>query len=184
MVVDILYQLFKGFVMNAKDWIEKFLKISGRQNKRWNTESLSKRFRNIPLFGKLRVFPNYLNVSQWTGDKQKALIKQLVPVLALMLSNHAALQYVYAVVDMVLLTQFIIHDNDTLQYINAVFYRIDKFKNIFLEFRPKKHEYNFFNYPKLHALTHYTEYIRFFGNAIGMNNSHFEAAHKYLIKAF
>ena len=101
-----------------------------------------------------------------------------------MLGNYAALQYVHAVVDMVLFIQFTTHDNDTLQYMDAVLYRINKFKNIFLEFRPKKHEYNSFNYPKLHALTHYTEYIRLFGSAIGMDSSHFETAYKYLIKAF
>jgi hypothetical protein len=63
-MVDILYQLLKGLVMNAKDWIKKFLKTSGGQNKKWNTESLNKRFKNIPPFGKLRIFSNYLNVSQ------------------------------------------------------------------------------------------------------------------------
>jgi hypothetical protein len=123
-------------------------------------------------------------MSQWTGDEQKALIKQLVPVFVPMLSNHTALQYVHALVDMVLLTQFIIYDDNTLQYMDAALHRINKFKNIFLEFRPKKHEYNSFNYFKLHVLTHYTEYIRLFGNAIGMDNSHFKTAHKYLIKAF
>jgi hypothetical protein len=101
-----------------------------------------------------------------------------------MLGNHTALQYVHAIVNMVLFTQFTTHDNNTLQYMNAALYRINKFKNIFLEFRPKKHEYNSFNYLKLHALTHYTEYIRLFGSAIEMNSFHFKTAHKYLIKAF
>ena len=48
----------------------------------------------------------------------------------------------------------------------------------------KKDEKPHFNISKLHSVTHYVDQIRLFESAVGMDSAHFEAMHKYLVKAF
>jgi hypothetical protein len=45
-----------------------------------------------------------------------------------------------------------------------------------------KDESGYFNFPKFHAITHYPEFIHMYGTTDGVDTSHMEAAHKWIIK--
>jgi len=185
MMVDILHQLLKGVVMDVVRWIKDLLtEISLSQAEAM--ESLDRRFREVPLFTGVRHFSNFSNITQWGGDEQKAFVRQLIPAVAPLLGSHPALQYARAVVDFVLIAQYTTHDDETLRYMDQAIFRIDCFKWAFANYRPlnKKDGQPHFNIPKLHSITHFVDQIRLFGSAVGIDSAHFEAAHKYLVKAF
>ncbi len=184
MMVDILHQLLKGAVMDVVRWMKSLLIDMSTEAEAMR--NLDRRFRAVPVFPGVKHFTAFSNVTQWTGDEQKAIIKQLIPVVAPLLGSHPALQYARAVVDFVLIAQYTTHDEETLKYMKQAIYRIDCFKWAFADYRPinKKDGKPHFNIPKLHSVTHYVDQIRLFGSAVGMDSAHFEAAHKYLVKAF
>ncbi len=43
-----------------------------------NLTQLDERFRNIPPFTGLKLFGHYSKVVQWSGNEQKAMVKQLI----------------------------------------------------------------------------------------------------------
>jgi Plavaka transposase len=193
--VDILHQLLKGIVARSMDWIKDHLSEqigSGAYGKNkvtvqksgWELQ-LDDRFRQVPAFPGLRVFPNFSNISQWTGVEQKALLQQLVPVVAPLLIKNTRdtrddgkIEFIRAVVDFVTQAVYKSHDDTTLRYMNDALRRIDLLKWSFA----KQQGDTAFNYPKFHVLSHWTENIRKFGAADGFDTAHFEAAHIYLLK--
>ena len=50
---------------------------------------LDERFRNVPPFPDLKLFQHYSKVVQWTGNKQKAMVKQLVVAATPLLIQNA-----------------------------------------------------------------------------------------------
>lgn len=54
------------------------------------TVQLDARFRLVPHGQALKRFANCSKVSQWTGNKQKAMIQQLILVLAPILTPKAS----------------------------------------------------------------------------------------------
>ena len=58
-------------------------------------------------------------VKQWTGVEQKAIVRQLIPILVPLLSvkELAAMHYAQAFVDFILIAQYKTHNNETLRYI-------------------------------------------------------------------
>ena len=91
-----------------------------------------------------------------------------------------------AIVDFILLAQYKMHDDETLEYLDHALYRIDKTKAVFKQFRPvdKATDEGHFNFPKFHAMTHYTSSIREYGAADNCDTEYSEAGHKYHVKAF
>lgn len=177
MHVDLLHQCFKGVVHRAiTEWVLPALKDTLGDS--LATASLDRRFAAIPPFPMLKRFTAFSNISQWTGVEQKALLRQLVPVLAPLLSRPM-IQFVRAVVDFTLHAQYFSHDTDTLLWMEAALQRIDLLKEIF---RPFTAPTTGFNFPKLHALSHYPMMIRKFGSADGFDTAMFEAAHRYIVK--
>ncbi|KAI9750296.1 MAG: hypothetical protein M4579_006529 [Chaenotheca gracillima] len=199
MMVDVLHQLLKGVVMHLIEWIQSLLAdllkpSQKRKRDRTNiatesaTAQLDDRFRKIPRFTGLKRFNNFSQVKQWTGVEQKAIVFQLIPVVAPLLVARApaALHFARALVDFVLLAQYRTHDEETMRYMSHALYRIDQLKGVFRDYRPADRETKegHFNFPKFHAITHYMEFIREFGATDGFDTSHSEAAHKYLVKTF
>jgi Plavaka transposase len=193
--IDILHQLLKGIIARSMDWIKDHLSEqigSGAYGKNkvtvqtsgWELQ-LDDRFRQVPPFPGLRVFPNFSNISQWTGVEQKALLQQLVPVVAPLLikdtgdtKDDGKIEFIRAIVDFVTQAVYKSHDDTTLRYMNDALRRIDLLKWSFA----KQQGDTAFNYPKFHVLSHWTENIRKFGAADGFDTAHFEAAHIYLLK--
>ena len=128
-----------------------------------NLTQLDKRFQNISLFTGLKLFRHYSKVIQWTANKQKAMVHQLIPAATFLLIQDAleTIHYACAIFDFTILTQYLLHDNKTLSYIDHTLYRLDKTKIAFENhclidaklFQPT------FNYLKFYAMTHFIKYI-------------------------
>lgn len=199
MTVDILHQLMKGIIKSLVIWIRRLLKDvvpterhlldgSQRVTKVTAEVQLDRRFRQVPPHTGLKRFLAFSKVQQWTGNEEKAMVRQLLPVIAPLLQRHSpdALHCARAILDFVTIAQYRAHDDSTLQYLEQALYRIDKTKGVFRAYRTKQSDTNegHFNYPKFHVMAHYSEFVREFGCADGYDTSHSEAAHKYLIKVF
>ena len=52
-----------------------------------NLIQLDKHFQKIPSFTGLKKFKYYCKVVQWTGNKQKTIVKQLITVATLLLMH-------------------------------------------------------------------------------------------------
>lgn len=94
---------------------------------------LDERFRAVPEFAGLKTFKHFSQVKQWTGNKQKAIVRQLVVVIAPLLRTRepAAVLFTRAVMDFVLMAQYKTHSDATLAYIEHALYRMDKTKDVF-----------------------------------------------------
>src|SRR6266436_1200354 len=199
MMVDILHQLLKGIAMYLISWIRTLAsdllpavrkrKRQGRTIKESSGSiQLDERFRCVPHFTGLKRFSRFSEVKQWTGVEQKAIIRQLIPVIAPLLSTKepGAMHCARAIVDFILLAQYKTHDDETLRYLEQALYRIDRTKVVFKQFRPidKATDEGHFNFPKFHAMTHYSSCIQEYGAADNFDTEHSEAAHKYHVKAF
>ena len=199
MMIDVLHQLLKGITMYLITWVKSLASDvlpavrKRKQHGRTIKESsgsiqLDERFRCVPPFTGLKRFSRFSEVKQWTGVEQRAIIRQLIPVIAPLLSTKVpgAMYCARAIVDFILLAQYKTHDDETLRYLEQALYRIDKTKVVFKRFRPvnKATDEGHFNFPKFHAMTHYTSCIREYGAADNFDTEHSEAAHKYHVKAF
>ena len=85
-----------------------------------------------------------------------------------------------------MLAQYISHDDETLRYMEYVWYKLEKTKIAFEHHRPidAKLCRLTFNYPKFHATSHFVQCIRDYGSAVNYDTAHSKIAHKYLLKAF
>ena len=150
---------------------------------------LDHRFAQVPPFHEMKLFSWFSQVKQWTGNEHKAMVKQLVPVLAPLLktgAGPAALHCTQAILDFVMLASYTSHDKQTLGYMTAALERVDKLKSVFKNSRPfnKETEERHFNFPKLHVMSHYVDFIRLYGSAQGYDTSYSKVAHKTLVNEF
>ncbi len=99
---------------------------------------LDKRFRVFPLFTDLKLFQHYSKVVQWTGNKQKAMVKSLIMVATSLLIYDAleAIQYTQFILNFIILAQYVSYNEETLYYIEYVLYRLEKTKIAFEQYRP------------------------------------------------
>jgi hypothetical protein len=98
MMIDVLHQLLKGITMYLITWIKTLTsdilpavrkrKRQGRTIKESSGSiQLDERFWCVPPFTGLKRFSCFSEVKQWTGVEQRAIIRQLIPVLAPLLST-------------------------------------------------------------------------------------------------
>ena len=149
---------------------------------------LDERFRAVPLFTDLKLFQHYSKVVQLTGNKQKAMVKQLIVASTLLLIHDApeAIQCTQAILDFTILAQYVLHDEETLCYMEHALYRLEKTKIAFEQYQSidSKLCQPTFNYPKFHAISQFVLCIQDYGSAVNYDTTHSKAAHKYLLKAF
>ena len=116
------------------------------------------------------------------------MVKQLVVAATPLLIQNAleTIQCIRAILDFIILAQYISHDDETLQYMEYALYRLEKTKIAFEYHRPidAKLCRPTFNYLKFHATSHFVQCIRDYGNAVNYDTAHSEAAHKFFFKAF
>ena len=111
----------------------------------------------------------------------------IVAATPLLIQNAPeAIQCAWAILDFTMLAQYVSHNDKTLRYMEHALYKLEKTKIAFKHHRPidSKLCRPMFNYPKLHAVTHFAKCIRDYGSAVNYDIAHSEAAHKYLLKAF
>ena len=97
-----------------------------------------------------------------------------------------AIQCAQAILDFIMLAQYVSHDKETLRYMEHALYKLEKTKIAFEQHRPidSKLCQPTFHYRKFHAISHFIQYIQNYGSAVNYDTAHSEAAHKYLLKAF
>jgi hypothetical protein len=206
MMIDKLHQLYKGIVKYTIQWVQEAVEDWSQQQenkdsapKRWKkgavrditlctyVEQLDHRFKQIPEYPGLKRFNNaaFSGVKQWSGNEQRAIVHQLGPVLAPILTKKhpQAMQFVRAMLDFVMLAEYRSHDEQTLECMDQALSRIDKLKEYFRDLRPKdKHTgEGQFNFPKFHILTHYTAFKKF-GTLDGFDSATPETGHKGQVK--
>ena len=127
-------------------------------------------------------------MKQWTGVEQKAIVKQIIPVLTpLLIQDHsAALDFTCALVDFILIAQYQSYNDKTPGYLEQTLYWIDLFKECFRLIRPinKETGESQFNIPKLHAIVHYSGFICQYDPVNGYNTAYIKAFHKIMIKVY
>jgi hypothetical protein len=126
MMVDILYQLLKSIVMHLLTWIKLLLRSivpigKHKQGSLILQDSSSKVqldnwFSKVLYFPGLKQFQNFSHIKQWTGDEQKAIVGQLIPIIALLLVKHfpKAIHYTRAVIDFIIIVSYKTHSKLTL----------------------------------------------------------------------
>ena len=116
------------------------------------------------------------------------MVKQLVVAATPLLIQNApeAIQCAQAILDFMMLAQYVSHDDETLRYIEHALYRLEKTKIAFEHHRPidAKLCRPIFNYPKFHATSNFIQCIRDYGSAVNYDTTYSKAVHKYLLKAF
>ncbi|KAF2702389.1 hypothetical protein K504DRAFT_394457 [Pleomassaria siparia CBS 279.74] len=194
LVPDLLHQLHKGIVKHSLDWLSLLIgDIHGKSSKNLSTtgrHKLDDNYRNVPHYPGLKIFNHtaYSRISQWTGNEQKAIMRQAVPVHAPLLEKDApdALRYLKAICDFVILAHYHSHDEDTLSYLLDALKRIDTYKHELRKYRPQDADGNaIWNIPKFHNVTHYIRAIERYGALHNFDTgSYVEAAHMWLVKVF
>ncbi len=99
---------------------------------------LDERFRAVPLFTDLKLFQYYSKVVQWTRNEQKGIVKQLIVVATPLLIHDApeAIQCTRAILDFIMLAQYVLYNEETLRYMEHALYRLEKTKITFEQHRP------------------------------------------------
>ncbi len=87
------------------------------------------------------------------------MVKQLIAAATPLLLHDVpeAIQCVRAILDFMMLAQYVSHDDETLRYMEHALYRLEKTKIAFESHRPidAKLCRPTFNYPKFHAISHF-----------------------------
>jgi len=80
----------------------------------------------------------------------------------------------------VMMTQYRLHDDESLHYMNNAIYRINVLKEVFKQFRHNKN----FNYFKFHVIAHYMNLIQRYEDADDFDTFYMKTAHKFLMKDY
>ncbi len=116
------------------------------------------------------------------------MVKQMIVTATPLLIHDApeAIQCARAILNFTMLAQYVLHDNETLRYMEHALYRLENTKITFEHDRPidSKLCRPTFNYLKFYAISYFVQCIRDYGSAVNYDTVHSEATHKYLLKAF
>jgi hypothetical protein len=202
LATDTLHLLLKGLVMKVLEFTVDMLEdlypkrratrdgISPPLAHDSGSAQLNARFCQVGHSTGLKRFNNekpFTEVSQWTGTEQKAVIRQLVAVVSPLLVHKApyALHFIRAACDLVTISQYKSHDENTLEYITSALERMNILKEEFRPYRRTQDDDKHFNFPKWHALTHITQDVRMYGALDGIcTGSNSEAYHSTRVKQF
>ncbi|KAK5108882.1 hypothetical protein LTR85_003945 [Meristemomyces frigidus] len=151
---------------------------------------IDRRFAVVPVYSSMRVFKQLSAVTQWTGKELKSILRQFMPVYTPLLEEANApdaIRFVRAAVDFILMAMYKSHDDDTLRYMTLALYRMNQYKEIFRPYRLAKNsaegDEGHFNFPKFHSMLHYTDFIKWLGNAPDLETGHFEHMHVRYLKS-
>ena len=92
-MVDILHQLLKDITIYLILWVRTLASnlLPAVRKRKWQGRTIKESsgsiqldecFRYVPPFTGLKYFSRFSEVKQWTGVEQKAIIRQLIPVIA------------------------------------------------------------------------------------------------------
>ena len=201
MMMNILHQLHKKIMMNLILWIVTLLIdfYSKKKKRRERTDKrkikkafkktfLDHKFQHVSSHQNLKIFKHFNAVNQWTEIKQKTLNRQLIGVIASLLTKTKfnVMKCVRTFLNFIMLTFYKSQNENILKYITKALRRVNKLKIKFIDFRPvfKKIEKSHFNFFKFHVMNHYIKFIRLYDSVDQFDISHMKATHKYLMKIF
>ncbi len=131
MMMNILHQLMKKMIMHLLIWIKFLLKIYLSVNRKRKNFSIrfkdlseldkfDTRFKNVSSFIELKTFFSFSNVKQWIDVKQKTIMKQIIFIIISLLIDKwfHAVNFVYVLVDFILIAQYRSYDEQILRYLN------------------------------------------------------------------
>ena len=90
-----------------------------------------------------------------------------------------AIHFINIIENFILLTQYLIHDDLTLNYLKNALFQINILKNVFREhkFLNKKTKKKHFNIIKFHMISHFRESIKLYNIIDNFNTKHIELKH-------
>ena len=146
MSVDVLYQLYKGIVIDLINWVVELINRTPNPTRTQNltkqkqsiipsTTLLDDRFHSIPQYTGLKHFKDFSHIRQWTRNQQKAILRVLLLVITplLLYSRPDVLVYARAVADFVTMAQYSTYDEETISYIKHALSIINMIKGVFHE---------------------------------------------------
>lgn len=134
----------------------------------------------MPAFPGLKHFYKFSNLSQMIGGEELDLLCIIIPVITPLLVSAVpfALSYARALIDFILVCNYKVQNQETLDYFHQYLIRLDAYKDTFAKYRlVGKDGDAYWHYPKFHALYHYVEFIIQFGAANGYDTAFIEAPH-------
>ncbi|KAJ3512046.1 hypothetical protein NMY22_g15452 [Coprinellus aureogranulatus] len=143
---DVLHQLYQGVLKHVISCFKAYA-----TSRTWNLIS---------------PFPSI------SGSERKDMAKILLPCLVGSVPSQA-IKAVKALLDFIFLSQYPMHDDQTLQYMKDALDQFHKNKEYFITVNC----HPTLNIPKLHSLIHYVESIQFFGTTDNYNTEMFERLH-------
>ncbi|KAE9387633.1 hypothetical protein BT96DRAFT_837371, partial [Gymnopus androsaceus JB14] len=127
-----------------------------------------------PCYGVHHFKNGISSLSQMSGVERKNMGRILLACLVgCDTMPKRALTAVRAILDFIYLSQYTIHDDDTLSYMDNALKTWHKYKDSFIQTGVHKD----LNIPKFHLLQHYVEAIRFLGATDNYNTEMFERLH-------
>ena len=165
-MVDVLHQLLKKMVMHLLHWVKLLLKMEMQAARKQTgggvsyselsgLNKLDAHFRRVPDFTGLKQFTRFSAVKQWTGVEQKAIVRQIMPVLAPLLApkHPHMLDFYWAFVNFILIAQYCSHDATTLGYLDQALERINVYKEALRSYwATLTNVEGRFNFPKFHTM--------------------------------
>ncbi|VDB87450.1 unnamed protein product [Peniophora sp. CBMAI 1063] len=166
---DILHQLYQGMVKHLLVWLKHV----------YGSEALDQRFKCLPDNHQLRLFSKGISgLSRVSGTEHQDICRVILGVIIDIPLESAhdrtrLLAAVRALLDFIYVAQFPEASTKTIEQLEDALHRFHLNKQVFIDLGPRAH----FNFPKMHALSHYVESLKLFGTADNFNTAYSERAH-------
>ncbi|KAH9976908.1 hypothetical protein BJV74DRAFT_879553 [Russula compacta] len=185
---DLLHQVIKGmFKDHIIMWVNEYLLEVHRETRGPEIiANIDHRISAIPAFPGLRHFPDGHDLTQWTGDDSKALMKVsfiFVQVYLAAIAGHIPSEVIKCLSTLLDFCQIARRNAITLDALDKLQNALDRF-HYYQEFFVGTAGMNrdFISLPCQHSLLHYLHSIRLFGSPNGLCSSIMESKHIKAVK--
>ncbi|KZV59797.1 hypothetical protein PENSPDRAFT_594870 [Peniophora sp. CONT] len=165
---DILHQLYQGVVKHLISWLKHV----------YGAKALDERFKCLPANHQLRLFSKGISgLSRVTGTEHQDICRVLLGVIIDLhlepRDRERVLKAVRGLLDFVYLVQYPEASTSTIRRIQDALDRFHDNKKVFEDLGARED----FNFPKMHALSHYIDSLKLFGTADNFNTAYSERLH-------